>query len=446
MPLYSSRAMESPYWNEYLECMPREQLDQLHLRRLRGLIKYAYENVPMYQEIYDRAGVRPEDIKTIEDYIEKIPAIDKKDVVAYQSRRPLFGDAIVRGSEDYINLFYMTSGTTGRPTMEPGYFKDLHQQFTYKWWAHGIRPTDIFYFAFPFGTFMGFWSAYFDAIIFGAQVITSGGLDTRQRVRQIVELQPTVLVGTPTYIRHLGEVAREMGIVPASTSIKYLSTAAEKSSTVPGVREEFESMWGAKALELYGISELWGATSWRCPVHPERLHLSEAICHGIVLDDKGEVVESGRQGEFVITSYNATVMPLIKYRTHDLVEWHLEGCECGRTWLWLQGGVLGRTDQMLKIKGTNVYPEGIEAILSTVPGLSGNFEIHVTTEADGDAVLVKVESKEDVPPGQYEALCQQAADELKARIGVTIGVEIVPVRSLPRYDVKGKRLIDHRKK
>ncbi|TDA68293.1 MAG: phenylacetate--CoA ligase family protein [Clostridia bacterium] len=446
MPLYSQKAMDSPYWNEYLECMPREKLNELHLRRLKGLIKYAYENVTMYKEIYDEAGVRPEDINTLDDYVKKLPAIDKKDVLACQSRRPPYGEAIVRGSEDYISLFYMTSGTTGRPLMEPGYFKDIQQQWTHQWWAHGIRSSDVFYIAFPFGTFMGFWSAYFDAILLGAQVISSGGQDSKGRIRQIVELKPTVLVATPTYIRHLAEIAREMGVDPASTSVKYLTVAAEKITTLPHLREEFETTWAAKALEIFGISELWGAASFSCPNHPERLHLSESSGFGIVVDEKGDVVSNGGRGEFILTSYNPTVMPLIKYRTHDVVEGHFEGCDCGRTWLWLQGGVLGRTDQMLKIKGTNVYPDGIEAILGEIKGLSGNLEIHVTSEEDGDAVSVKIEPKEGVPAGEYEALGRKAREELKAKIGVSIWVEIVPPKSLPRYEVKGKKVIDHRVK
>ncbi|TDA68259.1 MAG: phenylacetate--CoA ligase family protein [Clostridia bacterium] len=446
MPLYSEAATKSPYWNEYLETMPRDKLDQLHLRRLQAMIKYAYENAPMYRDLYDRAGVKPEDVKTLDDYIDKIPTIDKSDVVAYQAKNPPFGDAIVRGGEEYVNIFYMTSGSTGKPMMEPGYFKDIHQQWTYKWWAHGIRQNDVFYFAFPFGTFMGFWSAYFDALMMGCQVISSGGQDSKGRIRQILELKPTVLCATPTYILHLAEVARDMGVNPAETSIKFLTMAGEQGAVVASLRKAMEEAWGARALDLYGISELWGSTSWHCPMHLDRLHLSETVAYGVVLDEDGRKVPSGGRGEFVLTTYNATVMPLIKYRTHDVVEWHLEGCDCGRSWLWLREGVLGRTDQMVTIKGTNVYPAGLQAILGEIPQLSENMEIHFTTEADGDAVTVKVEPIGNVSQENYPQLQQQVAEELHRKVGVRIGVELVPPKSLPRYEQKAKRIFDNRKK
>src|SRR3972149_11642871 len=130
--IYSDKALTSNYWNEYLETMPREKLDNLHLRRIRGFIKFAYENIPMYKDIYDKAGIKPDDIKTMNDYIEKVPAIDKTDVLRYQQNNPPFGDSIVKDSEDYISLFYMTSGTTGKRMMEPGYYKDILNLWTWK--------------------------------------------------------------------------------------------------------------------------------------------------------------------------------------------------------------------------------------------------------------------------------------------------------------------------
>lgn len=446
MGLYTAKALASPYWDEYLETLPREKLDALHLRRIKALVKYAYDRVPMYRQVYEEAGFHPEDLKTLDDYIDKVPTIDKADVVRYQNQNPPFGGAVVSGAEEYINFLYMTSGSTGVPLLEPGYFKDIHQQWIYKWWAHGIRHTDIFYLAFPFGTFMGFWSAYFDALILGAQVISSGGQDSKGRIRQIVELKPTVLIATPTYALHLAEVAAEMGINAAETTIKYVDTTGEAGAIIPSIGQALEKAWGAKAIDQYGISELWGSTSWHCPLHRDRFHLSEAVAYGIVLDPEGRKVPSGGTGEFVLTTYNATVMPLIKYRTHDVVEWHLEGCDCGRTWLWLRNGVLTRTDQMVTIKGTNVYPSGIQGILGTFSELSPALEIHFITAEDGDAVMVKVEAREGVPAESYETLRDRVAEELRAKIGVRMGVEILPPKSLPRYEQKAKRVFDHRQK
>ncbi|MFQ5849935.1 MAG: phenylacetate--CoA ligase family protein [Candidatus Binatia bacterium] len=442
-PIYSQRALESPYWNEALETMPREELDALHLKRLRALIEYAYQNIPMYREMYDGAGVRPEEIQTLSDYVEKLPTIDKQDLVKYQ----LQDKATVPGSMEYVSFLYQTSGTTGKPLLEPGHFPDIINMWVYQWWAHGIRPQDVFYFAFPFGTFMAFWSAYFDALLLGAEVISGGGVDTKTRIHQILQFRPTVLISTPTYALRLAEVAKEMGVDSRGTSIRIVSTAGEPGSIVPTLRRALEDAWGAKAIDLYGISELWGSTSWECPVHPDRMHLGESTAHGIVIDATGKLVPDGGRGEFVLTNYEATIQPLIKYRTHDVVEWHMEPCDCGRTWLWLRGGVLARTDQMVMVKGTNVYPTSIQALLGETKGLSERAEIHIDRDEGGlDRVSVKVEPSPEIERESYPALKAEAETILRLRIGVAIPVEVVSPLSLPRYELKAKLVFDHRPK
>ena len=446
MRLYSKRATESPYWNEYMETMPREQLDQLHLRRLQQLIKYAYANIPMYKDIYDKAGVKPEDIQSLDDFVRKIPTIDKPDVIKYQMDNPPFGGSIVQNSQEYQTFYFQTSGTTGTPLKEIGYYRDIQSTgWGFMWWAHGIRPTDIFYICFPFGSFMGFWAPYHDAATYGAQVITAGGLTTEQRVKQIQELKPTVLVATPTYVMRIAEVAREMGIDPAKTSIKFICSAGEPGYVISTIREAAEKAWGAKALDFYGISDLWGCSFWHCPTNPDRHHHNETIAQALVLDENGNLIPDGEKGELVVTSY-VSIMPMIKYRTHDVVEWHKETCDCGRTWLWLREGVLGRTDQMVTIKGTNVYPTAIQTIIGETEGLSENLEIHIVPGDDGDRVNVKVEPVPDVAAEKYAELKEKLAGELRYKIGVRIGVEIVEPMSLPRYEVKAKRVFDHRKK
>lgn len=442
--LYSQAALASPYWNEYMETMPRERLDAIQLRRLKGLITFAYENVPLYRDLYDRAKFKPGDLKSLDDYVQKVPTIDKTDVLHSQAKHPPYGDAIVTNSQDYINLFYMTSGTTGKPMMEPGYFKDILNLWPWKWWAHGIRSSDIFYFAFNFGTYMAFWSAYYDAVYMGAQVISGGGADSKTTVHNIIELKPTVLVATPTFALRLAEVAREMGIDMAKSTVRIVTTAGEPGPVVPGIRNAIEKAWGAKAVDLYGISELWGSTSWHCPNHLDLFHLTEAVCHGIVVDEQGQVVPDGGKGELILTSYSASVQPLIKYRTHDIVEWSRAACDCGRTWVSLRGGVLGRTDQMVNVKGTNVYPTGVQALLGEIAGLTDNLEIHINRVAGGDTVSVKVEPDETVARGDYGGLKETAEADLRRKTGVRIGVEIVEPKSLPRYQLKAKKVFDHR--
>jgi phenylacetate-CoA ligase len=445
--VYSSKARQSPYWNEYLETMPRERLDSLHLKRLQATIRFAYDNAPMYREIYDREKVRPEGIRTLVDYIERLPILDKPDLFEFQRRNPPYGDTIVRGSQEYISVFFQTSGTTGVPLLEPGYFMEiLTDQWTYNWWANGIRPTDVFYLAFPYGTFMAFWAAHYDALFMGGQVISGGGADSKTRMKQIEQLKPTVLVATPSYALHLAEVGKEMGIDPRKTSIRFVSTAGEPGPAVPYIKKAIEEAWDATAIDLHGISDVWGSCSWQCPKHPDRLHFTEASAYPLVIDEAGEPVANGGVGELVITSYRPCIQPMIKYRTRDLVECHREGCDCGRTWIWLRGGVLARTDQMAIVKGTNVYPTAVQAVVGEVEGLSGNLEIHLSREGITDAVSVKVEPLESVAPSDYRRLKERVENALRETIRANIPVELVAPGGLPRYELKAKRVIDHRPK
>jgi len=442
-PLYSRTAQKTPFWNEPLETMPRRELDAMHLRRLKGLIHYAYHNIPMYREIYDKAGVKPEDIQTLDDYAKKLPSIEKSDVLFYQKQ----GKSTVPGSEEHTTVLFQTSGTSGNVLLEPGYYPDTVNGFTCQAWAHGIRPSDRFYFAFGFGTFMAFWSYYQDVLLMGGQIITGGGVDTKTRILQIQQFRPTILVATPTYALRLAEVAKEMGVDPRASSVRIVSTAGEPGSIVPAIRRAIEGAWDAKAIDLYGISELWGSPSWECPNHQDRMHLSESSAYGIVMDEMGGLVPDGGKGEFVLTSYESTVQPLIKYRTHDIVEWHKAPCDCGRTWLSLRGGVLARTDQMVTLKGTNVYPTSVQVLLGEVQGLSERVEIHING-GDGVPVTVevKVEPREGVSQAEFPALRAQAEKHLHDMIGVTIPVEVVQFQSLPRYELKAKVVFDHRPK
>jgi phenylacetate-CoA ligase len=438
--LYTEKAKETSYWNEALEKMPRQELDALHLRRLRALISHAYRNIPMYREIYDRAGVKPEDIRTLDDYVEKLPALDKTDVLAYQAK----GQSTVTGSEQYRSFFFQTSGTTGRVLQEPAYFPDMLNNECYKLWGSGLGPRDSFYFAFPFGTFCGFWAMYIDGLFLGAQVISGGGVDSETRIRHILEFRPTALVATPTYALRLAEVAKERGIDSRTTSVRFILTGGEQIA--PSVRKVIEQAWDAKILDTYGISDMMGSVSWQCPLHPDRMHLAESQVYGIVVDEQGKVVPSGGKGEFVLTNFEVTVQPLIKYRSHDVVEWHEEACRCGRTWRWIKGGVLGRTDQMVTVKGTNVYPTAIQALLGEIPDLSERVEVHIDREGNFDKVSVKVEANAATEAKSYAGLQAQAEELLRRKIGVRIPVECVPPMSLPRYEMKAKVVFDHRPK
>ncbi|MBI3015225.1 MAG: AMP-binding protein [Candidatus Tectomicrobia bacterium] len=439
--------MSSIFWNEFTETMPREQLDAIHLKRIQKMIRYAYDRVPFYRKLYQKAGLKPGDIRTLDDFNRLVPSIDKKDIVEAQQVEPPWGEAIAL-SEDF-NLFrFQTSGSTGVPMGIPvSYYSSHHygEQWTYGFWGVGIRPRDSFYFAFAWGTFIGFWSAYWGVRRLGATVYSGGGFTTEMRLKQILEYEPTVLVCTPTYALYMAEKAREMGIDLPATSIKYTYHAGEPGGNVPATRRAIEEAWGAKTYELYGIGEV-GAIAPGCP-RQLGVHLAEDQAYATVVNpETGAPVAPGEVGENLVTSHIQFSQPLIKYRSHDLVRPVYDKCSCGRTWLLFKDGVLGRTDHMIIIKGTNVYPTAIETLLGDVSGLTANYEIHVSSGQLNDEITAKVEAAPDVSASDYATLQRKAEGILYDKILVRIGVEIQKPGALPRYELKAKRFFDHREK
>lgn len=443
--VFSPKSMSEEFWNRYTETMPREQLDAIHLRRIQKMMRYAYERVPFYRKLYQKAGFKPEDIRTLEDFNRYVPAIDKKDIVEAEQVAPPWGEA--GALPDDFNLYrFQTSGSTGVPMGIPvSYYSSHHygEQWAYGFWGVGIRPRDSFYFAFAWGTFIGFWSAYWGVRRIGATVYSGGGFTTEMRLKQILEYRPTVLVSTPTYALYMAEKARELGIDLPSTSVRYTYHAGEPGGNVPTTRRAIEEAWGAKTYELYGIGEV-GAIAPGCP-HQRGVHLAEdqAYCT-VVHPETGAQVSAGEVGENLVTSHIQFSQPLIKYRSHDLVRPLWEKCSCGRTWVLYEGGVLGRTDHMIIIKGANVYPTAIESLLGDVPGLTPNYEIHVSRSRLNDEITVKVEAGPQCSTAEYAALKQKAEEFLYEKMLVRIGVEIHPPGTLPRYELKAKRFFDHR--
>lgn len=444
MKLFKPGVEAQRFWNPYTQTMPRAELERLHLRKLQTVIQYAYARSPMYRSLFDRHEVRPEQIRTMDDFVERVPFLDKKDILEAQAVAPPFGDALAL-PEDFFEQRFATSGSTGAPLHIPLSHRSAllwGESWVYLYWAIGLRPRHSFYFAFNWGIFAAFWSAYMGVRRLGATVVSGGGLDSKARLKQIEQYRPDVILATPTYALYLGEVARETGMDLRKTSISYVVVAGEPGASIPATRQAIEDVWGARCYELYGIAEL-GPTNPGCPLQ-QGVHLCEDWYHALVVDERGHVVPYGEVGEHIVTSYIQDGQPLVKYRTHDLIRWTDEPCGCGSTWLYYPGGVLGRTDHMLIIKGVNVYPSAVEALLHRVAGLSEHYELHAGREAANDFLTVKAEARPDVAKDAYDGLAREAADVLRSTIGVTIGVEVVAPASLPRYELKAKRFFDHR--
>ena len=441
-------ALDRPYWNRHTETMPRAQLDALHLQRLQALAAYAYDNTPFYRRKFDAAGIKPADIRTLEDFKRKVPVTDKSEFIGLQQERPPYGDTLALPM-DLVAHHCETSGTTGVPLAIPYSMYDTvryGESWVYGYWGLGIRPTDTFYFAFGWGNFAGFWSAYWGARRLGCRVISGGGLDTKGHIDAILRMKPTVLISTPTFALRIAAVAREMGVDLSRSSIKFTYHAGEPGPTaLPGMRAQIEEAWGAKAGELLGIAEV-DAMAPGCPLG-DGVHVNEMNCFTWSMDPAtGSETADGEIGENIVTGYANTAQPLLNYRTHDLVRRRALACSCGRTWAKFDGSVLGRTDFMVTVRGTNVYQTAVENILNQIDGVSMHYELVLTHEDGNDAMTVRFEPQSGVEESRWAGIASDASDRIHKALHVRLRCTPVAPASLPRFELKTKRIIDQRPK
>jgi phenylacetate-CoA ligase len=433
-------------WNSVTQTAPRERLDALHLARIRNMVGWAYENSPMHRRIYDAAGVKPADIQTWDDYFHKLPFTDKPDYMADQQSSGSYG-GLALGRENWQQYFH-TTGTTGAFLHEVFSQYEVQKagsQLCYGLWDHGIRPGDSMYFCFDFGMWVGLWTFYWGARDMGLTILSGGGLSGEERVRQIIEHRPTVVTGTPTYLLHLADIAKQAGLDLKSAGVRMVAGGGEAGLSVPVTRRKLREEWGAEQVyDGYGVGEaLFIGQS--CAEWGGGVHVIEDVCHSYSVDvNSGEPIADGSVGEHVITSFTHFTQPFIKYRTHDLVRLVDEPDHgCGWTWKHLPGVVLGRTDFMVVIRGVNVYPTAVENLIGDVPGLSSYYELHISRRDGMDRMLVKVEALSDtVSRPELEAAL---ADRLRTNLGVRLETEVLGPGVLPRSQVmKTRRIFDER--
>lgn len=447
LSVLSPQTTASPFWNRHTETMPREQLDALHLQRLKMLAHHAYVNTPFYQRKFDAIGLKPQDIRSLDDWKRKVPLTDKSEFIELQQQRPPYGDTLAMPQE-FVAHHCETSGTTGIPLAIPYSMLDTvryGESWVYGFWGLGIRPVDSVYFAFGWGNFAGFWSAYWGIRRLGCRIISGGGLDTKGHIDAIMRLKPTVLISTPTFALRMAAVAAEMGIDLSKSSVRFTYHAGEPGPTaLPGMREKIEAAWGAKAGELLGIAEV-DAMAPGCPIG-DGVHVNEMNVFTWSLDSHTHSeVADGEIGENIVSGYANSSQPLLNYRTHDIVR-RRNTCTCGRTWVKFEGSVLGRTDFMVTVRGTNVYQTAVENLLSQVEGVSMHYELVLTHMNGNDAMSVRFEPEPTIAQQDWPALAAVASDRIHKALHVRLEVTPVDPGSLPRFELKTKRIIDQRPK
>ena len=369
------------------------------------------------------------------DAFGRLPFTTKADFVADQQASPPFG-AVATYPPDRYAVYHQTSGTTGRPLAV------VDTAESWDWWAEcwqyvyaaaGVTARDRIFFAFSFGPFIGFWSAHAAARRLGAMCIPGGGLDSRARLQLLRSTEATVLLCTPTYALRLAEVAQAEGIPIRESAVRVTIHAGEPGASIPSVRERIEEAWGARAFDHAGGTEV-GAYGFACEAR-DGLHLNEAEFIAEILDPAtGRPCAEGARGELVLTNLGRAGWPAIRYRTGDVVTAGTRRCRCGRTFLTLPGGIVGRTDDRIILRGVNVYPSAVEAIVRTCD--VAEFRMVRTRRGELDELTVEVEAT--------EAVAAELARRLHERLAVRVPTRVVPGGSLPRWELKARRLVDAR--
>lgn len=422
------------------EQMPRERLRQLQLERLQGVLRRVEERVPFYREAFAAAGVQARAMRSLAD-LERFPFTRRADL---RDRYP-FGFLAV--PLDQVARVHATSGTRGKPTLVAYTRADLET------WARlcarllraaGCRPGDALHIALNYGLFTGGLGVHGGAERLGCTVIPAASGGTHRQITLLADLRPAGLKATPSYALHLAETAVELGVDPRSFGLRFGIFGAEPWSEA--ARAELERRFGCAAYDSYGLSEMLGpGVAFECQERAG-LHLSEDHFLPEVIDpETGRVLPPGEEGELVLTSLTKEAMPLVRYRTGDRTALIPDPCRCGRTSLRM-ARVRGRVDEMLILRGVNLFPSEVERVLLGFPEIAPHYQVRIWREGALDAAEVRAELRPGVPAAAAERLPGAIGQALRAELGAGLPVRVGAPGSLPRSEGRNKalRVIDER--
>jgi phenylacetate-CoA ligase len=429
-------------YNEEFEALPREALEALQLKRLQHVAQRVYHTVGFYRKSFDQAGVNPDDIRTLDD-LKKLPFTTKDDL---RDNYPFGLFAVPMSS---VVRMHASSGTTGQSTVV-GYTKrDIEtwsELMARCFAAAGVTRNDIVHNAYGYGLFTGGLGAHYGAEKLGASVIPMSGGNTKRQIVILQDFGPTAICCTPSYALTLAEAGMEMGIDMRSLKLRVGILGAEPWSEK--MRLEIENKLNILALNIYGLSEVIGpGVSMECVEGREGMHVFED--HFIVetIDpDSGKVLPPGEQGELVFTTITKEAFPLIRYRTRDISRIITAPCRCGRSFVRMER-VSGRSDDMLIIRGVNVFPSQIESVLMGIEGLEPHYQLIVDRVETLDTLEVRVEVSESIFSDEIkvlQSLEKRISKDLKDYLGVTAQVKLVEPKTIQRFEGKAQRVIDKR--
>ena len=431
------------YFQPEIETMSREELRDLQLERMKWCVQYAYDNVPFYQKSFKDAGVEPGDLKTLED-ITKFPFITKQDM------RDNYPDGLFAVPRSKVVRLHASSGTTGQATVVGCTENDL------KHWgecfARGLAICDCdenatMQIAYGYGLFTGGLGAHRGGETAGCAVIPISSGNTKRQIQMLKDMQVDVLACTPSYALHIADTAIGMGINPA-TDLKVRAGIFGAEPCSQGMRDEIAEKLGVQYCDVYGLSEVMGpGVAFECK-EMSGLHLAEDHFFAEIIDpDTLQPVPDGEYGELVFTTLTRECCPLVRYRTRDITRIISEPCACGRTHRKIDR-IIGRSDDMLILRGVNVFPSQIEQVLTGFPEIATQYQIILTTRGPLDHVELRVETVPEFPFDEIrklETLKKRLAAELKGNLQIAVDIKLVEPKSIERSEGKAKRIIDLRK-
>ncbi len=429
------------YWNPHIERMPVDDLHKLQEDRLRSLVRFVYAHSSFYRDRFKEAGVEPDDIKKLSD-VTKLPFTRKSDL------RNTYPTGMFCLPGDWVVRYHVSSGTTGKPTVV-GYTQgdidmwtdSLARALT----SIGLGRGDVIQVGYGYGLFTGGLGLHYGAEKIGATVLPIGAGNTERQIELMQDLGSTAIACTPSYFLYINEVAQKMGIsLSEDTKLKAGIFGAEPWSDE--TRKRIEEATGIKAYDIYGTSEMSGPLFTECHLQ-NGIHIwADLFLIEAVDPETGEQVEDGERGELVVTSLDKWAFPLIRYRLGDLTIITNEPCECGRTHPRIMR-ILGRTDDMIVVRGINVFPSQVESVLMRIPEVGDNYQIIVDRKGPLDVMTVEVEVTEQVFSDKIAdlmTLSKRVSKELKNVLNIMAEVELVEPGSIPRSMGKAKRVIDKR--
>jgi len=428
--------------------MPREKLEELKLERLKRIVKYCYERVPLYREKFKEAKLTPDDIKTLED-LSRIPFTTKDDL-----RKNWPYGMLATGMESLATI-HCSSGTTGMPTSALYTKNDIFNA-----WAKvmarvyammGLKKGDIMQIAYGYGLFTGGLGFHYGALEIGVIALPISAGETERQLRLAKELKTTAIACTPTYALYLGEYAKEMGI-DATKDLKWKCGSFGAEPWSEEVRAKIEELLDLEAFDVYGLSEIIGpGVAHECDQHNGDHFFEDHFLTEVIDSETGEPVSEGEKGELVYTTLTREAMPLLRFRSGDVVPWWtFEECECGRT-LMRAGRVIGRSDDMLKVRGVKFWPSTVEHALLSVKGASQHFRIVIERPKTLDVMTVEVEPVKELYDevkgdlSKLEDLKKEIGEKIRSVVGISAVVKLVPVGTITRFMGKAKRVEDRRK-